>query len=29
MCTLGFRTTDDDIKALFGELEQALAAERS
>lgn len=29
MCTLGFRTTDDDIRALFAELEQALAAEVS
>ena len=29
MCTLGFRTTEDDIKALFGEIEAALAAETS
>lgn len=29
MCTLGFRTTEDDIRALFGEIEQALASETS
>ena len=29
MCTLGFRTTDDDIRALFTTLERALAAELS
>jgi glutamate/tyrosine decarboxylase-like PLP-dependent enzyme len=29
MCTLGFRTTEDDIRALFEEIDQALAAERS
>jgi len=27
MCTLGFRTTDDDIRALFDSLERALVAE--
>ena len=27
MCTLGFRTTDDDIRALFDSLERALGAE--
>jgi len=27
MCTLGFRTTDDDIRALFASLESALALE--
>lgn len=29
MCTLGFRTTDEDIKALFESLERALEAERN
>lgn len=29
MCTLGFRTTDDDIRELFAALERALAAELS
>lgn len=29
ICTLGFRTTEDDINALFGEIKQALAAETS
>jgi aromatic-L-amino-acid decarboxylase len=28
MCTLGFRTTMDDIRALFASIERALAAER-
>jgi glutamate/tyrosine decarboxylase-like PLP-dependent enzyme len=28
MCTLGFRTTSDDIRQLFAAIEQALAAER-
>ncbi len=27
MCTLGFRTTDDDIRGLFASIERALAAE--
>lgn len=29
MCTLGFRTTNDDIRALFGAIVEVLAAERS
>lgn len=29
MCTLGFRTTDDDIRELFAALERALASELS
>ena len=29
MCTLGFRTTDDDIRQLFDSIEAALAAERN
>ena len=29
MCTLGFRTTPDDVKQLFAAIEAALAAERS